>query len=304
MMRIGARRAAFASGISIPHGVDRFIHEALITQTNHSVVYGGVDTYTGARVVLKSGARHPRHDRDACAMLTNEIGLLPRLAAVGSSRHIRYFGHFRDRAGEPVLVMEHLAGETLADMLERGKTVPVKTAVALFLDFLQGVADIHQCGIVHRDLGPHNLFMTAEGRGKIIDFGAAYDLTGVLENPEPPAYAVASEYRAPEDHPGFGKPHFPTDIYTLGVSLYDAMVGELPPLIKPLCIFGFLYSGAYFGPHLFRHRPAAAAGVSPRALKSLDAIIQRATRKAPGDRYPTADAFAADLRAWQQEFDP
>src|SRR6185436_7248842 len=141
-----------------------------------------------------------------------------------------------DADGAPFLVSELLEGETLRGRLERGPLSPRK-AVDAALQMAQGLAAAHENGIVHRDLKPDNVFLTRDGRVKILDFGLAnlidQESTGVVSSVLPtsppgtsPGLVLGTTgYMSPEQVRGEHVDRR-TDIFALGVVLYEMLTGR------------------------------------------------------------------------------
>ncbi len=136
--------------------------------------------------------------------------------------------------GTPYMVMEFLEGENLASVSERCP-LAVEDAATFMLQACEGVAEAHSLGIVHRDLKPANLFLTRNARGrplvKVLDFGIAKRgdasgddrrLTGALAVIGSPPYMSPEQVRASRDV------DVRSDIWSLGVSLYELLTGRLP----------------------------------------------------------------------------
>ena len=126
------------------------------------------------------------------------------------------------------LAMEHVAGELLRDRLRRERRLPVDTAVNLAIQIADALSYLHERGVVHRDLKPENIMITPDGRVKLIDFGIALDTTlrkmtwaGLSETFGTP------DYMAPEQVKG-KRGDARTDVYSLGVILYEMLTGETP----------------------------------------------------------------------------
>ena len=126
------------------------------------------------------------------------------------------------------LAMEHVDGELLRDRLRRERRLPIDTAVGLAIQIADALSYLHEHGVVHRDLKPENIMVTPDGRVKLIDFGIALDTTlrkmtwaGLSETVGTP------DYMAPEQVKG-KRGDARTDIYSLGVILYEMLTGETP----------------------------------------------------------------------------
>jgi tetratricopeptide (TPR) repeat protein len=120
----------------------------------------------------------------------------------------------------PFLVLELLRGQTLAERLAAGTPTPTD-AVRIVRDVTRGVAHAHAGGVVHRDLKPANVFLCDDGRVKVLDFGLAHAFGRRRQSGGTPAYMAPEQWKdAPEDER--------TDVFALGVILYQALSGALP----------------------------------------------------------------------------
>ena len=125
------------------------------------------------------------------------------------------------------IIMEYLEGETLSDRLKREKTIPEKEAVEIMMPVMKSLDVVHNEGIIHRDISPDNIFITKDGKVKLIDFGAsrfattAYSrsLTVIIK----PGYSAEEQYRSKSDQ----GPH--TDVYSVAATLYKMITGQTPP---------------------------------------------------------------------------
>ena len=191
--------------------------------------------------------------------------------------------------GIPYLVMERLPGETLHDRIAEGPVDPDwlrRTAT----DVLGALAAAHENGIVHRDIKPGNILITPEGRAKVADFGIAKSLG--LDGDEPRTDLTRTgqlvgtpSYLAPERLDG--KPaDARSDIYALGVVLYEALTGRKPfSGATPLAV-------AFAVKH---DDPVPLDELRPDADPALVAAIGRAMARDPAARFQTADEMAAAL---------
>ncbi|MDR1464458.1 MAG: PASTA domain-containing protein [Oscillospiraceae bacterium] len=139
---------------------------------------------------------------------------------------VKVFDSFEDN-NTAYIVMELLEGETLKSFLAREKTVPPDRAVAMLLPVARSLAAVNAHGILHRDIAPDNIFLCADGRVKVIDFGSARfattshsrSLTVLIK----PGYSPEEQYRSRGDQGPW------TDVYALGAVLYRMVTGETPP---------------------------------------------------------------------------
>ena len=201
-------------------------------------------------------------------------------------------------SGAPYIIMEHLEGETLGARMARG------LALGPALDFAcqaaSALAAAHSRQVVHRDLKPENLFITADPREtrtpprelvKVLDFGVAK----LQERLEEPAHRTRSgslvgtpRYMSPEQCLGEGRIDERSDIYSLGVIVYEMVCGR-PPFVTEAV-------GAVINMHINRP-PDPPRQVNPAISAPLEATILRALAKSPADRYPNMGEFLHELRA-------
>jgi len=182
-----------------------------------------------------------------------------------------------------VLVLEYVEGETLAQRLARERALPPDEAVELFAQALNGLEHMHEMGVIHRDLKPSNIFLNANGPVKLMDFGVAR----VLDHD---AFARGSMvgtllYISPEQINGRAVDRR-SDIYTLGVSLYEAATGHLP--------FERRSDYALMHAHVQENPP------TPRSMQrdlppALERTILKAMEKDPNRRFQSAAEFRAAL---------
>ncbi|HEY1400229.1 MAG TPA: serine/threonine-protein kinase, partial [Terriglobales bacterium] len=186
------------------------------------------------------------------------------------------------------LVMELLTRQTLADKLLAGP-LPPNVVIKYGIQMAEGLAAAHQQGILHRDLKPGNLGLTAEGRVKLLDFGLAKLLTtdpaDVTQSMTGVGLAKGTlAYMAPEQLRGENI-DTRVDIYAAGSVLYEMATGKRPhPQVGPLLINAIL------------NRPPVPPSVLNQAVNpALEAITLKALQKDPKLRYQSAKELAADL---------
>jgi eukaryotic-like serine/threonine-protein kinase len=196
--------------------------------------------------------------------------------------------------GEPYLVTELLEGESLRERLAGG-ALPVRKAVDFALQIAQGLAAAHEKGIVHRDLKPANVFVTRDGRVKILDFGiaklapprSAEDLaraTTVVEATEDGAILGTAGYMSPEQVRARSVDHR-SDIFSLGCVLYEMLAGRRAFVrdTGPDTISAILHE-----------EPPALPDSVPRGLEQ---VVHRCLEKAAEDRFQSAREFGFALQA-------
>ncbi|HQR38891.1 MAG TPA: protein kinase, partial [Blastocatellia bacterium] len=200
--------------------------------------------------------------------------------------------------GSPYVVSELLEGETLREKLRSGPLSPRK-AIDLGLQMAKGLAAAHEKGIIHRDIKPENLFVTKDGRVKILDFGLAkvtaeLDLNGVdstvatLRAPTNPGVVMGTVgYMSPEQVRGIGVDHR-SDIFSFGAVLYEMLTGT--KAFKGDSAVEVLNS-------ILKDEPPELVSVSGAVPYGLDRIVRHCLEKHPETRFQSASDLAFDLEA-------
>jgi serine/threonine-protein kinase len=187
------------------------------------------DSVLGRLVAIKALAPHLAADDDFRERFLREARLSARLC---HPNVVQIFDAGGGDEEDPFLVMEYVDGETVADRLVRGRPFSADEVVALALDLSAGLAQAHALGIVHRDVKPHNVLLTADGLAKLTDFGIARALEdrGLTEIG---TVLGTAPFMAPEQ--AAGHPVSPAaDIFALGALLRYAASGSLPPAVALL----------------------------------------------------------------------
>ena len=214
------------------------------------------------------------------------------------------------REGQPYLVLEYIEGEPI-DRFCDGRKLDVESRLRLFLDVLAAVAHAHSHLIVHRDIKPSNVLVRNDGQVKLLDFGIAklleQDQDATLTRAAGP---LTPQFAAPEQLTN-GDVTTATDVYSLGVLLYVLLTGAHPTgsdqqsaaqlvqaitAVEPRRMSDVVCADARPDTAVTR---ALSADRLRRTLRGdLDTIVAKALKKDPQERYPSAAAFAADLRAY------
>ncbi|MGK3984291.1 serine/threonine-protein kinase [Sorangium sp. So ce136] len=195
-------------------------------------------------------------------------------------------------SGTPYMVMEFLAGSDLSDALRTGGPIPPQAAVEYVLQACEALAEAHAAGIVHRDLKPANLFLTRRADGspcvKVLDFGISKVATGGADPRITDTKAVMGSplYMSPEQLKSSRDVDARTDIWSLGVILFELLAGEPPfdgATMPQLCVA--IMQGV--------PRPLAAfrADVPP----ALEAVVLRCLEKTPERRFRDIGELAEAL---------
>ena len=204
-----------------------------------------------------------------------------------------------DAQGAPYLVMEYVEGVPITDYV-RTHALDLPACLRLFLHVCEAVQYAHQNLVVHRDLKPSNIFVTAEGTPKLLDFGIAKVLatTGDDAPTQTMARMLTPDYAAPEQFSG-GTITTATDVYALGVVLYELLAGIRParPSLPAANAIGDSRTSDPVPPSAATDRATGSA--RRRALRGdLDRIALTALAAEPRRRYPSAEALGSDIRRY------
>lgn len=260
------------------------------------VVYEAEDIRLKRRVALKFLPDNLAHDPTALQRFKREA------YAASSLNHasICTIYEVEEHDGQPVIVMELLEGESLKERIRKG---PVSTDELLDLGIQtsDALAAAHAKGIIHRDIKPANIFVASSERVKILDFGLAKAVPGHRPEIEPDEESLTVEgvipgttaYIPPEQVRG-EEIDARSDLFSLGVVLYEAATGKRPFIGKNRV----LMMNA-----ILNEKPVTPSRVNKELLAGVDAIIVKALAKDREQRYQYASEMRADLQAMKRETD-
>jgi eukaryotic-like serine/threonine-protein kinase len=193
--------------------------------------------------------------------------------------------------GNPFIVFEFVDGENLKQLVDREGPLPAEQAVELAMQVARGLAFAHANGYVHRDVKPQNVLLNGDGEAKVTDFGIARSLDVKHGVTQTGTVLGTSDYIAPEQAQGQQVDEH-TDVYSLGIVLYELLTGELP------------FTGDNFVAVAMKHineDPPRVSSIRPEVPPRLDAAVARALAKNTSDRFPTMADFGRELEACLEE---
>jgi eukaryotic-like serine/threonine-protein kinase len=265
----------------------RYELEELVDHGGMSSVYRGHDRMLERKVALKVLHPHFLDDPEYVERFRREARAVAQL----SHPHIVTVIDRGSSDGSQFIVFEFVDGENLKQLIERTGPLPIDRAVELGIEIADALAFAHAHDLVHRDVKPQNVLVDTTGSAKVTDFGIARSLDVERGVTQTGTVLGTSNYLSPEQ--ASGAPVTPaSDIYSLGVVMYEVLTGEVPFRGDNLVVVAMKHVTEH-PPSLLDQRP----DVPPR----LAHAVERALEKEPDDRFPSMDAFANELRRCQEE---
>jgi serine/threonine protein kinase len=263
---------------------------SLLGEGGMGVVYLAQHPVIGRKVAIKLLHAALARDPDIVSRFFNEARAI-HMIAQENIVEILDFGQTTD--GQPYFIMEYLTGESLSEAVGRGPMAPVAVE-EIGVQMCRALGAAHAKGIVHRDLKPHNVQLVDKGDGglhvKILDFGVAK----ILASPDG-AQSVKTRtgslmgtplYMSPEQCKGAGALDHRTDIYSLGVMLFEMLSGRPPFIAEGV--------GELFAKHMLEEPPSLLDFV-PQTPHHMAAAIMKSLAKEPRDRFQTMEEFRQAL---------
>jgi dienelactone hydrolase/predicted Ser/Thr protein kinase len=247
------------------------------------IVYEAEDTKLQRHVALKFLPPELVLSQEARERFVQEA----RAAAALSHPNICTIYEIHDEGEKPFIAMEYIEGQSLKAKMAKN-LISTEDALSLAIQVSEGLEEAHKKGIIHRDIKSANIMVTDRGQAKIMDFGLAKVKGGTLLTREGTTLGTVA-YMSPEQALGKQVDHR-TDIWSLGVVLYELLSGRLP------------FQGDHEASILYtvvHEEPKPLKAVKPDVAPELQQVVSRALKKNPEARYPSADEMGKDLRKFQ-----
>jgi serine/threonine protein kinase len=257
--------------------------EEVVGRGGMGIVYKAEDTRLKRHVALKFLPPELIQDEEAKERFILEA----QTAAALAHPNICTIHEINEQDGESFIAMEYVEGQNLKAKIEKG-LLATEEALDIAIQVAQGLDEAHKKGIIHRDIKSANIMITQKGQAKIMDFGLAKIKGTTLLTREGTTLGTVA-YMSPEQARG-EKVNHRTDIWSLGVVLYEMVSGEFP--FKGDREASILYS-------VVHEEPRPLKGIKRDLPAELQQIINRALKKKPESRYASAEEMLKDLRKYQ-----
>jgi tRNA A-37 threonylcarbamoyl transferase component Bud32 len=211
-------------------------------------------------------------------------------AALSHPNIVQVYDRGKAEDGASYIAMEYVPGGTLKERISRSGPLDPGVVLSIALQITEALQAAHERGVIHRDIKPHNVLLTPSGDAKVTDFGIARAVSATTISQRNMVLGTAS-YMSPEQ--AMGEPATPkSDLYSLGVVLYEMLTGELPYAAEsPVAV-----SMKHLNEPL---RPPKE--VNPRIPQGMNTVVVKLLAKDPKDRYADAAELAEDLRRTRDE---
>lgn len=285
----------------MPHGgalspgeivADKYLIDSIVGAGGMGIVYLARHLQLGGRLALKFLSAQCLDSPEGIERFRREAQTAARL---DSEHVVRVFDVGTHTNGLPYMVMEYLEGRDLGRIIQDSGSLPIDVTASLLVQACSALDEAHRHGIIHRDLKPSNLFCIRRSDGslsiKVVDFGISKvsgDAADLEKGITITGHIIGSpSYMSPEQMKTPNRIDNRSDIWQLGVVLYECLTGKLP-------FPGSTYAEICLKVHQEPHLPVIAHGIG--VPPGLQAIIDSCLAKEPAQRFQTARDLAAALR--------
>jgi len=260
---------------------DRFVLEDIVGSGGMAIVYRATDRVTGNTVAVKILKEEFVSDEQFRRRFLNESRAISMLR----HRNIVSVIDFDFEGNLQYIVMEYVDGITLKDFIRSQKIIPANIAIKVTAQILSALQHAHERGVIHRDIKPQNIMILNDGTIKVMDFGIArinkFETVTMTDKAIGTVYYISPE-QARGEHTDER-----SDIYSIGVMLYEMLTGEMP------------FDGDT--PVNVAIKQIQSAATRPRSInrsipEGLEQIVMRSMMKTPDNRYPSAADMITDLK--------
>ncbi len=274
----------------LPEQFGRYHIERQLGQGGMGAVYLALDTRLGRRVALKV----PHFTAADGTAVIERFRREARVAASLDHPNLCAVYDVDEVGGVHFFTMPFIEGTLLSLLIEQ--PWPPRRAAELVRQVALALSLLHRNGIVHRDLKPGNVMMRSTGEPVLMDFGLARSYAAQSRRLTAEGAALGTPaYMSPEQVEGDPKKIGPaTDVYSLGVILYELLTGQVPFEGPPLAVFAQVLNAG----------PRAPAEVCPELDAAIDGICRKAMAKKPDERYADMNAFGAALVEYARRSEP
>lgn len=266
-----------------PHKLGKYEIRRILGRGAMGVVFDAWDPSLERRVALKT-VRRDQLDGSEAKELLDRFKREAQAAGRLSHPNIVAVYEYGEDEGTAFIAMEYIEGRELKDYFDKNERFPLPEVGRIMGQLLDALDQAHAHGIVHRDIKPSNVFMLADGRAKVGDFGIARIESSNLT--QAGSVLGTPAYMSPEQFMGQtvdGR----SDLFSVGVILYQFLTGEKP-------FTGQLTTIMH---KVLREDPTPPSELNVQVPRAFDALIRKALAKRPDERFQNAHEFAAALRA-------
>jgi len=288
---VGARDPLIGSTLS-----NRYLVKGVLGRGGMGVVYKAQDDQTDRIVAIKMLHAHKVADSEALKRFNREARTV---AQVNHHHIVTLFDFGMSKLGQPFLVMEYIEGRSLKDELEANGALPFDRATIIFDQILDALEFAHSHDVVHRDLKPENIILSKHGEAddwvKIVDFGLsklketdcfAEDVYQITKAGD---VCGSPPYMSPEQCLSNAVVDTRSDVYSMGILVYESLSGELP--YKAKSAIEMMDCHLYGTPI-----PFCDAAPDLKGCNETTYVITRSLNKEPENRFASCTAFAKELR--------